>query len=201
MGDKGFHELGQGIHARRCGLPGRQGYGKLRIDDRQIRDHARRAQADLDPVFAGQEHGVGRDLGAGARRGRHRDHGYGRTLQRHAASDHLQVVEEVARVADERGQSLARIKDASAAHRHNHVAPRFAGHGGLGGDAPGFRLAPDGDRMHGVHDGVQFIQQPIATLGPSSGHQQAMAPQTGRLHCDVGADAKAKDNACSGKGK
>ena len=194
-GHEALQKLGQGVHARGRGLPRGQGNGQFRIHHGQVGDEPRRAQADLDPVTGGQQHGVGRDLGPGPGRGRQRDHGQGRMRKRQAPPDDLQVVEHVARIGRQGGQGLARVQDAPSAHGHDHVAAVSPRGLGLPGNEGGVRLSADGHAEHVRHHGPQVVQQPGRALGAASGHQQAAPAQPRRPRRGLGAGADAEEHA------
>jgi hypothetical protein len=199
MGHEGLQQLGQGVHARGGGLCGRQGQGQLRVHHRQARDHGRGAQAGLDAMFRGQEHGVGRDLGTRPGRGRHGDDGQGRAGQGHAPPHHLQIVEDVPGVGRQGGQGLARVDDASPAHGHDHVAAEPACLLCPGGHEGDFGLRTDGHGQHVVHDGLQPVPKPGAALRAAAGDQQAAPPKAGGAGGYLGSDPGPEEDVRGGK--
>ena len=122
-----FDELRERIQPGAGGDGGRQIVSQLRVNDRDFRQHERAAQAHFDPVLRRGEHGVAGDFGTGARSRRDRNKRRGRFGQRFAAADHFQVVEQLARVGEHRGNGFAGVQRAAAAEADDQAAVLLLG--------------------------------------------------------------------------
>ena len=120
-GDVRLDQLRERVHPGRCGERGRKRQRQLGIDDGQRRQHQRAAQAHLLPLFGHAQHGVPRHLRARAGRRRHGDERHGALGERLAAAHDFEVVERVARIREERRDSLAEVDRAAAAARDDDV--------------------------------------------------------------------------------
>jgi len=89
-------------------------------------------------------------------------------------TDHLEVVQRITAVAEQRRHRLAQVEHATAADRDHHV--RAAGPAGLHRGASHFdrRFAGDGDHLGGYRQGIEKLSVP---LGSRAGeHQRPGAP-------------------------
>ena len=105
----------------------------------------------LRPSSGERSGGVRRRLGAGAGGGGDGDVGQGRSFDRDAAADDLEVIQRVRAVAEEHRHGLAEVEHAAAADRDHDVDAGGPRRVGRGADVVQGRLVRDGHHGGGVH--------------------------------------------------
>ena len=104
-------------HVARCAL--HQG----RIHDRDVGDHPRVTQADLDPMFRHSDHSILGDLSPRARRGRQGNHRQRCGVDRFAPPHPFEVLQRCPRAGDQRRKRLGKVDHRSTAKCDNHIRP------------------------------------------------------------------------------
>jgi hypothetical protein len=147
--------------------------GQLWIEERNARQHQRAAQAHLDRVLLRREHGVARDLGAGARGGRDGHEGERRQGERATGADHLEVVDRISTIREQRRDGLSGIQGASTTDGHHRLAvpgesQRHSLPRDLGAGLTAHLEEPRGDLSRG-----QAFERGGGPLGRRAGHHQS----------------------------
>lgn len=163
-GDERLDQLGEGVEAGLGGDGRGEGEGEFRIDECGMREEEGAAEAGFDAVFAGGKDGIAGDFGAGPGSGGNGDPGSGRAGEGLGASDHFQIVVEVALIGKETGDGLGGIEGAAAAETDDDVEAAESGPCYAGGDMKGGGFAGDGEGVGGDTLGGQGFED-----GPGAG--------------------------------
>lgn len=94
-------------------------------------------------MFRAGKDGVAGDFGAGAGGGRHGEVRQGRTVERLAAPDHFEVIEQLARLGGHRGDGFGGVDHAAAAEADEEIGFFRLGEGDAAEDVAGGRFATD----------------------------------------------------------
>ena len=121
--------MGKGIHATASRHNRIHAIGQRRINNRQVRQHIRAAQAHLDTLLRRAKHRIFAHFRAGSCRGRHGDKRQRLGLQRHIAPDHLYIVINTTLVGDQRCQCLPGIQYTSPSDGQYHIRTKLPAHG------------------------------------------------------------------------
>ncbi len=125
--NESFEQLRERIKPGCGGYGRRRGKRTFRIDDRQIGNHQRMADADFNAMLRRREYGVFRHFGTGSGGGRNRDARRGPHGQRLSFADDFEIVKRIAGIRQQRGRRFGQVDNAAAAEADHQIALRRTG--------------------------------------------------------------------------
>ena len=154
----------QRIHPGGRSQRGRQAERELGIHQGHPGQHQRTAQTDFGPVGGRTQHRVAGRFRPRARGGRYGDEGNGRMDDGSPGSDDFGIVERIAWIGQQHGESFAGIDHAAPAHRDHHARSDSAR-----------SVEPPADQIKRgltVDAQMQDRLEPFAATAGFSGHQE-----------------------------